>query len=87
MVISHFLLSDALKLLIPVHVNASAEPSGDDDLEEECAATPCIIRKYKKKIIKWLNCDKCHLWFHGYCIKAKKKDYNANKWFCSACIS
>ena len=58
----------------------------DSDLEQ-CNANNCVIEDAPSnmKVVKWLNCDACHMWFHGFCIKAKACDYRKKTWLCDKC--
>lgn len=53
---------------------------------------PCAVDRYiidqapkKMKSIRWLDCESCDKWFHGFCIKAKPSDSHKKKWLCSKC--
>ena len=58
-----------------------------DSDSEECKANKCVIGEAPSnmRLIKWLNCDTCHMWFHGFCIKAKASDYRKKRWICEKC--
>ena len=54
---------------------------------ECCDAVSCSIATAPARIkeVKWLGCDGCQKWFHGYCVKALPSDHRKKKWYCINC--
>ena len=58
-----------------------------DKDSELCEADICSIDQApsKMKAIRWLGCESCNKWYHGYCIKAKPSDYRRKTWLSKNC--
>lgn len=39
----------------------------------------------QSKTIKWIECDKCHQWFHLTCAGLKREPPKKKQWFCASC--
>ena len=57
------------------------------DTPECCDAVSCSIATApaQMKKVKWLGCEGCLKWFHGYCVKALPSDYRKKQWYCTNC--
>ena len=60
---------------------------GADKEPEICEADICSIDEAPStmRAVRWLGCDSCNKWYHGYCIKAKPSDYRKKTWLCNTC--
>jgi len=61
----------------------AAEISADS--EDDCSASP-KCKKPTGKQVHWVQCDKCELWYHLFCIGLKPHDIKEDEDFnCNLC--
>merc|ERR550532_1956133 len=59
-----------------------AELAFSADAEEDCSASNPKCKRPTGKQVHWVQCDKCELWYHLFCIGLKPHDIKEDEDFC-----
>jgi len=60
----------------------AAEKAAAEAGEDDCSAANPKCKRPTGKQVHWVQCDKCELWYHLYCIGLKPHNIKEDEDFC-----